>query len=85
MTGDRHRIVTKTFTEEGSEEYVSSVVLSREEAEEQLVGEALLHKEAGWDVRVVFGTSVICARNGKIRVISSRRFTPMEDNDVGTP
>lgn len=79
--GLRWRLVTI----EGDSEHVSSVVLNRDEAAEQLRAEAQLHAAGGWSVRVTpDGGIMATSQTGTRRVVMARVFTPFNDNKVGT-
>lgn len=77
----RWRLVTE---QDGNPPQVSTVVLSEEEAREQLAGEALLHSMAGWAVTV--GVDVIVCRKltwpgvGTVRAVRRVEFDAMHDH-----
>lgn len=81
MTGDRYRLITQTFTDHGVDEQVGTLVISRDEANEHISSQALLHRMGGWQVRVLLGQYAICMKNEYVRVISARRYTAMDDNN----
>jgi hypothetical protein len=84
-TGVRYRIVTRSRRPgRNTEEHVSSVVLSREEAQASLEVEADLMQRAGWEVERVATAAgtlrvVTASRGARSRTIRARAFTPMED------
>lgn len=79
MIGDRWRLVFKLIRADGTtEESVSTIALSSQDARDQIVGEGYLHKISGWEVTVKDG-GIVCERNGTRREVSARRYGPMDD------
>lgn len=83
--GIRYRIVTRIIChdDDTDETHVSTVVLSAVEASEQLQLEAQLAAGTGWMVHWDARTldAVVCVRDGRLRIISVRAYTPWEDRD----
>lgn len=81
MTGARWRLVSETGD---SGPQVSSVVLSEDEAREQLAGEAFLHSLAGWAVtpgdNVIVCRGVVGSIAGVTRVVRAVEFDAMADH-----
>ena len=85
VAGMRYRLVTRSSRPGWAvEEHVSSVVLSREEAQASLEVEADLMQRAGWEVeRVATAAGILrvvtASKGARSRTIRALAFTPMED------
>lgn len=79
MTGVRWRLVTRTYQDgQPQERYVSSLVMSEQEAADTLKAERALHTLAGWRV---WGddTRLVCCRGRVARRLEVLAFLPAED------
>ena len=78
----RYRIQTRTVTAGGTELHTSSVILSRQEAIDDVSTTAHLASLAGWHTRTR-GTGLdvhlVCARPGTIRELTIRESSPFDD------
>lgn len=77
----RWRLVSE---QAGNVPQVSSVVLSEQEAREQLIAEAALHSMAGWAVTpgvgVIVCRKVVGPNAGLVRVVRAVEFDAMHDS-----
>ena len=75
MSGGRFHLVTV----QGGREFVSTIALSKEDAQGLLAMDTLLHRAAGW--RVTEGHGVVVARRGDVvRLVNARRLDPPTDS-----
>ena len=75
MNAERFRLVTV----QDGHEFVSTVAISEEHAQQLIAVETLLHRAAGW--RVTEGQGVVVARRRNVvRLVGARRFDG-EPND----
>lgn len=81
----RYRQVTRTTTASGTEEHVSSVVQTFDEACAGIDVERQLARETGWHtaVRGPFREGcpyeLVCTREGIVRTLTIRRSGPFDD------
>lgn len=75
MSGGRFHLVTV----QGGREFVSTIALSKEDAQGLLAMDTLLHRAAGW--RVTEGHGVVVARRGDVvRLVNARRLDTPTDS-----
>jgi hypothetical protein len=77
MSGGRFHLVTM----QDGREFVSTIALSKEDAQGFLAMDTLLHRAAGW--RVTEGHGVVVARRGDVvRLVSARRLDAPTDSSL---
>lgn len=78
----RYRIVTRTVTAGGSETHVSSVILSRQEAIDDVSTTARIASLAGWHTATLghgIGVKLVCTRGEVCRSLTIRESDPFDD------
>lgn len=78
MTGERWRLVTQ---QDKGDEHISCVVMSREEAYEQLEYERAIHDRFDWTITEGEGRDCFYAKSplGVVRKVSVRKFSALAD------
>ncbi len=74
--GERWRLVTI----QNGRRYISSVVLTEDEARDLIVAEGVMHEQTGWRVEWGLGQISALSKNGRVvRTVTASRFTAMAD------
>lgn len=85
QAGARWRFVSTQTSDDGSvSSDVSGLVIARVEVMDMLILEQQMHRATGWTAQITDdGLSVVCVREGAMRVVTAQQFTPFNDVRLG--